>query len=560
MNDRAIFTAISPNMWHDYLVFYDSIRRFHDCPIYLVCLEMIDWQMNALQKHKNVHVITISEDLQEEYKKTDPHWRQWFKPYYFDLIPEHETLLWLDLDIVVLESLDPLFEKAENTFFVMRDYFAPKTCLNNPELYRKFKLDIPKEKANIALNSGVIGYQPERARDRQILKLWRRKVQIAADDKDIRSWIALYDQGALLWALQELDLYNLILAKKDWNHPAVKNPYELVTDSIDLDMVQAIPQGNNITPTEDIITRIREDNQGAVIAHFAGLPKLAHLCEPNHIHSLGYFRRKNGGRESRRIFVTGLERAGMRSVAEIFRRSCSTESWIRHGLRPTLAAEAHAKHLGEDYKTYEFLERMDLYTRQDCGFICEANKNIAFFMQDIFDKSNGTARFITMLRDPVDLIRSRMLNFVMWTDELHTTPAHYQEDYRKHVRSGADLTNNHYRLRPHTPLTGLVNLHIWEVEHTLLTIMNTIRGLPEYSYKIVWVENLRAETFHLTQFAGAQKLDPRAADRAAKIKFGTGLKVASPETIEWVDDQLETRVAEIYNRITKIINIPYRGV
>lgn len=560
VNDRVILTAVSPNMWHDYLVFYDSIRRFHDFPIYLICLEMVDWQMEALDKHQNIHILTISADLQEEYKRTDPHWRQWFKPFYFDLLSGDKTVLWLDLDIVILESLEPLFEKAEETFFVVNDYFAPKTCLNSQKLYEKFKLDIPKDKANIVLNSGVIGLQLNRTRDREIVELWRQKVNMAASDKEIRSWLALYDQGALLWALQELGYYDLIVPKKDWNRPAVKNPYELVTDSIKLDMIQFLPHGDSIIPAEDIIARIKADNPGAVAVHFAGLPKLAHLCEPNHVHSLTYFRRKNGGKESRRVFVTGLERAGMASVAEIFRQSCLTESWVRHGLRPTLAAEAQAKHMGHDYETYEFTERLKLYVRQDCGFICEANKNIVFFMREIFNRSNGVARFIIMLRDPVDLIRSRMLNFVTWPDELHTTPIYYQEDYRKHVCDGADLTNNRHRLRPHEPMVDLMDLHIWEIEHTIQTVMDSIKTLPEYSYKLVWVENLRTETFHLTQFAGGQKLDPRIADQVAKTKYGVGPKTQSPETIKWVDAQLDGRIKEIYDRISKIVNVPYRGV
>ncbi len=560
--DRVILTAISPNMWDDYLVFYDSIRRFHNYPIYVVCLEMIDWQLEEMKKQKEIHIITIDEDRMEDYKKTDPHWRQWFKPFYFKMIPEHETVLWLDSDACALDSLDPLFEQAEKKFFVIADYFAPKTCVNKHELYKKFKLDIPKDKAAVVLNSGVIGIQPARSEDKKVLKEWQRKVNIAAADKEVRSWLALFDQGALLWAMQELDMYSHILARKAWNWPAKKNPYELVTDSRP---DPAAPKGWPGSMDGDVLHNIKVDNDGAVFAHFAGLPKLAHLCEPNHVHSLTYFRRKNGGRESKRIFIAGLERGAMRSLAEVFRRTCIGESWVRVNHRPTLAAEAQAKHLGNDYQTPEFEERIGLFNRHDCGLICEANKNLAFFIEEIYERLNGAARFIIMLRDPIMTIRSRMLNFATWPGHLHLAPICYQEDYRKFLRLGLDTTNNYFRIKPGVGEgMSLVDLHIWELEYTLTRISESLTKIPPHAYKFIWAENLRAEIFNVTQFVGGHKLDPTLAEQAARVKYGSGLKIHSQNTADWVESQIEGRTVEIYNRVAAAMHnnvmIPFNGV
>lgn len=557
MTDRAIVTAISPNMWHDYLVFYDSIRRFHDCPIYLICLEMVNWQLEAIKHHKNVHTITMDEDRIEDYKKTHAHWRQWFKPYYMEMISEHETVLWLDIDMVILESLDPLFTHIDRQFLVVGDYFAPKSCLNKYELYKKYKLEIPKDKAHIALNSGVVGFKP--IRDKEIMKLWRRKVAIAAQNEEVQSWIALFDQGALLWALQELDLYNLIILKRTWNYPAKKNPYELVTESFG-------EETGGVKSPNDIIENIRIDNPGAVIAHFAGLPKLAHLCEPDHNFSCTNFRRKNGGREIKRTFITGVERSGFRTLAEIFRRSTNSESWVRHGLTPTLAAEVQARHFGGDFQTHDFLHRMDLYARSDCGFVCEANKNIAFFIKEIRQKLEGSARFIITLRDPVNLIRSRLLNYVVWPDELHTAPPSYREDYRKFVLSTKDNSNNYFRCRPHTAeKMNLLDLHIWEIEHTMKHMIAVLQELPPHTWRFVWMENIRAEIFRLAQFAGKHRIEPTVAEKIARQRYSVGLKIHSQETADWVEDQLNDRMIEIYDRIGQVmnaynVNIPFAGI
>lgn len=559
--DRAIVTAVSSNMWHDYLVFYDSIRRHHDYHIYIVGIELTNWQINALKEHINITVLPLSPDIVAVYKASAVHWCQWYKPYYYDMIPDgHRTLLWLDVDIVILGSVDPIFEIAERRFVVMADYFAPKTCLNSPELYKKFQIDVPKEKSHIALNSGVVGFQPER--DRRILKLWKRKSGLALSDKEVQSWIALFDQGCLLWALHELELTNLITPKKAWNHPAKKNPYELVSDSTKSGtMVPMWSVGNNIYSSDDLIANIRTDNPGAVVAHFAGLPKLTHLCDVNNQNSITYVRHRHGVREVRRTFIVGLERAGIQNMTNILRQSCSAECWVRHGLKPTMAAEAQALHHQTEYQTHEFLERLETYARKDCGFVCEGNKNLTYFINDIQKQLDGTARFIVMLRDPASLIRSRFLNFVTWPDQLYKTPRYYQTEYREYMQLGRDTSNNYYRLKPHDNQDrDLIDLHIWEVEHQLKTLARTFNDMSPNLYKYVWVEDIRSEIPYLSQFSGGTYIDPDTADKVARQKHGVGLKLCSQETLEWVESQIENKLAEIYQRISAFVTIPFRGI
>lgn len=555
MTDRAIVTAISPNMWYDYLVFYDSLRRLHDYPIYAICLEMSDWHLDILRQQKNVHVIVIGPDQIEEYKAFNKHWRQWFKPFYLEMIPEHDTVLWLDVDMVIMDSLEPLFEHTQRRFLVVADYFAPKTCMNQYELYKKFRLDIPREKANIVLNSGVVGFKP--ARDKEILKHWRRKVAIAAQDEEVAGWIALFDQGALLWTLQELGLYDNILAKKGWNYPALKHPYELASDSI---------EAEGLRGPRDVIDEIRLDNPTATIAHFAGLPKLAHLAEVNHPHSRGYFRRKNGNRDIRRVFVVGVEGSGLRTMAEILRRSIATESWVRHSLHPTLAREVNARHFGADFQTDDYLKRLGVFERQDCGLVCEANKNLSFFVKEIQQRLGGNAKFLVMLRDPVNLLRSRLLQFVTWPEAVHTAPPCYRDDYRHFVEKTGDNSNNYFRCRPHdNRLMNLIDLHLWEIEHTLKTVMTDLQNFSDQNHRVVWLENVGGMAHTLSSWVGGGRIDPAMAQKMAKQKYSFNTKEYSQETADWVEDQIYCRMAEIYERVGAVVrsqnlNMPYMGV
>lgn len=524
---RAILTAVSSNLWTDYLVFYESVRRHHEYPIYVICLELTDWQLAHLAGQRGVVAVPL--DDAEIYKQADKHWRQWYKPFYFELVPKEADLLWLDVDLVVLDSLEPLFAKAEEQFFVMADYFAPKSCLNKPELYRKHHLEIAKDRSQLVLNSGVIGIQPQR--DRALLKLWQRKVNLAMVDQEIRSSIALFDQGALLWAMHELGVQDQILARKSWNYPARKNPYEL---------------------DDKLWGRIKRDNPEAVIAHFAGLPKLSQLCEIDHQASLIHFRRKQPRRDTRRIIVTGLELAGIEEMAKTLRRSCQDESWVRTDLEPGLA---HNVLTGQPFPE----RRLALYARQDCALACEASHHLSHYLLEIHNKLD-TARFIILVKDPVELIRQRFLQFAIWPDVIGYTPEFYQADYRKFMADASKYglgASNYFRETPEE--TELFDLHLWEVERSMRRLFDTIKELPPNVYRMVWAENLGADLPQLIQFAGKQ------FDYRTPLAQPRRRNWCDVQSRQWIEDQIAARSNEIYERTGSVLrestlSLRYGGV
>jgi hypothetical protein len=552
-------------MWDDFLVFYDSFRKFHDYPIYIIALEMPSRLVAKLRSFEKVIVIDLPKEETDKYKKVHAHWRQWYKPFYFDMIPQHETILWLDIDMVIIADLEPIFQHIERQFVVMADYFAPKTCRNNPALYEKYGPEVPIPHRDTVLNSGVVGYKP--TRDYQILELWKAKVTTAINDPEVRNWIALFDQGALLWALQELQLYDVILAKREWNYPAKKNPYELNTPSKP-DEDAFPPWPTSLSMEGNVIHQIKVDNPRAVIAHFAGLPKLAHLCVRDHVSSQNFAIQKHGGTGIQRTFVIGLERCGIRAIAEIARRSCTVENWIRVNFVPTLAAEVQAKHSGRAYETHALHERIACFRRRDCNLVMEANKNLGFFIEEIFHGLSGECRFILMLRDPVQLLKSHILNFCTWNDTLYLTPDYYQRDYRKYMALGLDGSNNYFRIRPpenQIDMNDLVGLHLWEIESSLQTIMTSLKQIPTQNWKVCWLDSLSKEILNLSRFMAGFRLDLNVAREHARIRYGANLEICGPDTVKWVTDVVNERSVEIYSRWGIILNqfgvsIPYCGI
>lgn len=554
----VILTALSPNMWDDYLVFYDSIRMLSNIRIIVVCVELKNDHVEYLKQQINVTPIIINQSEFDDYKAMGAHWRQWHKPIYInkcidDISPDY--ILWIDVDAVILKPLDPIFKSMSKQFFATQDYFAPETTLNDQKLYEKYNCpvdDIAKEK--ISLNSGVVGLDVKR--DKYILDKWCEKIEILHGDEEGREWTKLFDQGALLWALRELDLLHLIQPVIEFNYPAIKNPYELVTPSKNNDKADYIWPDENTQIGGDIINNIKIDNPDAIIAHYAGLPKISHLCKIDHDYSLTYINHKRGAASRRqRLFCVGLERCGTHTIAEMVRKSSIVENWVRHEHRPCLAKEALMKFQGDDYKTDEFKSRMELYRRQDCMLICESNHRLGFFIDDINEATDGQAKFILMIRNPIDLIKSRLCNFTMWPDYIDNYPGFYQFDYfeLQHTFGSGSVDQNEYRIvHPEYLDSEIIDLHLWEISETLNYILDSLNKLSRDRYQIILLDSIQTSYTQILKLTNNTMLNHKKLKSLSKIAFGKHLDFKREQTTQWIDEYTSQHRNKIFNTICEI--------
>lgn len=545
-----ILTAISPNLWDDYLVFYDSIRKFGIYPIVIIDLELTSHQRTHLNRQVNIKRIDYTE---KEIASLDECWQKWLKPYYINKCvikyqPDH--LLWLDVDLVVLHSLDELWKHINKQFLVIQDYFAPATCTNNPKLYEKY----PCEPTERVLNSGVVGFKFPR--DQYILDAWLSKTEIIVSDKEAQQWIKLFDQGILLWALQDLKQLNLIHSNKRWNCPAKKCPYELHTNSKRLGE-QDFQWPSDELMGGDILDNIRLDNieDDPIIAHFAGVPKLSDLCELDNKRSVAYFHEKRDGMATRRVFCVGLERAGTHTIAQLLRRSSTIETWIRHEHRPPLAQEALLKFQGEEYRTEEFEDRLRKYKRSDCGIVCESNHRLGFFIEDIAQEIKNSS-FILMLRNPIKLIKSRLLNFATWPNYWDQLPGFYRFDrYELFWRFGIGSPDqNQYRIRPKNfAKMSPLDMHLWEVKETLEIILQQLQYVPKSRYKIIWLDRLSEYILPLAQWIGEDVINYGRLRDLSNQCFGKQCIKTRPETREWVEQIINTNTLKIIKEVSEVL-------
>lgn len=525
----------------DFKYFHNSIINNYEGTIIVVPINFTDDQLTELSDYKVKISIASSESVLSfaEIETTD-RWVQWAKPSIIKEISNRYSVrkvLWLDVDIVVLKRLDEILEYIDSKTLMTKDNFAPKTCLNAPKLYENQDDEVP-------INSGVVGLILER--DANLLDNWILKTKKAIDD-NVKRKISLYDQGCLIWAVNELNLNHLVIDKKEWNYPAKKNIYE---DSIPTKWIHDIDSINS-----GIFGEIELDNRNATIVHFAGKPQLNHLTKLDNSIVIGYIANKFGKNTQSKLFCVGLERCGTHTIAEVIRRSARNPCWVRHELYPSLSKEAFLKYNSNNYKTKDFSHKIRLYNRIDTKLICESNHRLGFFIEDIH-RNVSNAKFLFMLRNPISLVRSRLLNFSTWPSYANILPEFYLKDISnlsKHFTNGSPYQNR-YRISPKTKYDDIIRLHMFEITETIEVIMSQLRQINSNNYEIIWLENLSRDMIKLDKLIPGE-IYWKDADKIKETKFGSCMNLHSNETKEWVDRIIDTNsdfiLDKFYDTVTK---------
>lgn len=551
----AIITALTQEFYYDFLVFYDSVRRLSGYRLIVAPIDFDEHLMSHLGK-LDIDIVDIPE-VESQWMKSSfaNRWIQWSKPYIIKRIIDDyklEKCLWLDSDLVVLKPLDELFEYIDKEFLIIKDYFAPQSCLNDNELYERFGVNDTSN--GVAINSGVVGMLLPR--DNFILDGWLKNTKEVADDPTIKKYIKLYDQGVLLWAMIELDVLNKALPYKLWNNKAKKNCYEFDTASKKSSSPQhQWPWPNINRMGGDIIDELKLDNPESTIAHFAGVPKLSDLCELNNTKSVNYIRSKYGGPQHR-LFVVGMERCGTHTVSEMLRRGVVRESWIRHEYYPVLAEEASLKWYGYEYWTRAFKHRMELFNRYDTYIISESNHRLGFFIPEICENVDNP-KFLLMLRDPLAMLRSRFSSFSFWDGFRNKCSDDYmteqEEVAEKFVRGSMD--QNLYRIRPADDLSfdGWTPAQMigWEIIETMNMTLRYLSDIKTNDYSIAWIDSPSSIN------DGIEKLIPNEVDwnKAGKvkdIKFGSSYKI-SDNLRKWIAHQIQEYQDEYIERFNDVL-------
>jgi hypothetical protein len=143
-------------------------------------------------------------------------WPLWICPSLIQDAP-WQRVFWIDSDIVLLRDLEEMLSRLDNAPFIAEETLAPDATDNPEELYTWLPLGGPRDRRNrLRLNAGLSGW--DRDRDAHLLDAYQFPIRLiflaGVLPRDTLRW---WDQGSLIWALQQAGYDDTLLQDRRWN-------------------------------------------------------------------------------------------------------------------------------------------------------------------------------------------------------------------------------------------------------------------------------------------------------------------------------------------------------
>jgi len=224
--ERGIITACDANYFPGLLMLHRSVQESAPCVVACYDLGLTPAQKAQVAGAENLCLLPLPPDgridrirmamenvtpLAKRHKRV---WPLWICPLLISHAPFREVF-WMDCDLVVLRNLHGLFGRLASGPVFTPENKAPHLTPNAPALYRLLPIDRPFDPLVPAVNAGVSGWRLER--DAAAIEAYTLPVERAIDDLAVRAAISWHDQGALIWAIQQLGLEHRVEPASIWN-------------------------------------------------------------------------------------------------------------------------------------------------------------------------------------------------------------------------------------------------------------------------------------------------------------------------------------------------------
>jgi hypothetical protein len=223
---QGVVTLCDQHYFPGLLALHASIQTSRPYPLACYDAGLTPEQRHTAAEIRNLTVLDLPDDpligeiqtattglarLKKIHKRL---WPLWICPLLIRAAPFRDVF-WLDCDILVLRSLDEMFEQLAGGPVFTPENKAPEMTPNTPELYKLLPIERDFDRRLPAVNAGVSGWR--RDRDHAVLEAYIRPIAAAARDRAVMSAISWHDQGALIWAIQSLGLEHRVLRSTRWN-------------------------------------------------------------------------------------------------------------------------------------------------------------------------------------------------------------------------------------------------------------------------------------------------------------------------------------------------------
>lgn len=254
---KGIITATDSRGYECCLLMVKSVRLFHpDIPIQVNDLGLTEEEKQEMSS-VGAEVVTPNLDhIKGETKRMGDwyaeDWKYWAKPYVLVNSP-FDLTLWIDIDCIVVKSLNDCFKEIEQRkFLIVREYLTevagcPHIVRNHPQLYIICR--VPKQ-MEVGIGAGVIGFS-----DKTIIHEWAKTCSFLIHSR-YTPYVAWWDQGAMLLTLEKMKLADISKADIAYNYTL-----QVGQRKFQIDGINSIPGLRSVFPK-------------ATILHYCGKPKM----------------------------------------------------------------------------------------------------------------------------------------------------------------------------------------------------------------------------------------------------------------------------------------------
>lgn len=430
---------------------------------------------------------TVSRPVNDGLPAEGDHWQAWWKPLLIRQSPFQHTL-WVDVDCVVLEPLVPLYALLTEAPVLTTDHFHPELCENHPDLYLRYPAPGGGRRP---VNSGVVGVT--KGRDDGLVSTWLNFVREVTSDPESAALVKWWDQGALNWAVRRCERDHLLLHEPRWNRPARRLLYR---------------------PGAGLLRQVADAHPERGIAHFAGPDKL-HALVANQLRMV-----HQEGNPSR-VVVLGLPRSGVGALSRAV--ALAAPDYALLSSDPELR-EGDADGIWKLIQSWPY---------DNCSAVIASGSNLCPHVP-VIHAAFPDCRYLVAVRDPADLIESRLRAGIYWEGSLEKHPVFQQHALRMAGRAPSGEP-------PPPDGLGVLEAHVWEAERSGAVLASGMLRVPTHQTMLCPTEALRDCAADICKFLGPG-FD---RDRLERALTPPG-RPATP-TVEWAGNMVRRHKRDIHD-------------
>jgi hypothetical protein len=202
------------------------------------------------------------------------------------------------------------------------------------------------------------------------------------------------------------------------------------------------------------------------------------------------------------VFVIGMARSGTHSLCNIIREASASNGFVCHEDYPLLAEEAFFYMQGLAWDKQVLHDKIAKWKSHSQPLVCECNHRLGFFLDYINLEFGRQAKYIWLIRNPIDVMISDISTYAHWPAILYRYPDFFRERVEAFIVPNEKHPFNIFRLKPPTFDWDLWKIYLWEWLTTYKEVRLNLSKIPQDQRLVFFTHNITEQYLKILDFIG----------------------------------------------------------